>query len=116
MKFLLSSVGLVSRDNYVKFILWSILTIVVVAMFTAVYFTLIVAVTITYGSNNITSIGLTVLAVFLILFVLLYTVVEFIVTTKRLRSAGKNTKLVFLGFIGLFIIPLILGLVCTDMK
>lgn len=51
MKFLFSSNGLVSRDSYVKFILWSILTIIVIAMFTAVYFTLIVAVTITYGSK-----------------------------------------------------------------
>lgn len=116
MQFLFSRDSILSRDNYIKFVVWSVFTAAVVFMFTAVYFTLIVAVTIVYGFSNITSISLTMLVAFFILFILLYTVVQFIVTVKRLRGAGKNINLIYLGFIGLFCIPFILGLVCADVK
>lgn len=110
MNFLFSLKGDVSRKEFVSYVLWSILTACVVSIFFSVYFILVVAAVAIYGMNSTISIGLTALVVAFVLFCLLLTISEYIVTAKRLKSINKPGPLVFLGFIGLFIIPLFIGL------
>lgn len=112
MSFLFNLKGDVSRKSYVSYLLWAFLTTSVVCIFLAVYFTLIVAVVATYGMSNVVSIGLTVLVVLTALYFLLLTISEYVVTAKRLKNANKPRGLVFLGFIGLLIIPVVMGIFC----
>lgn len=116
MKFLFSLKGTVSRKEYVSFVLWGILTTAVVAIFFSVGFVLTIAMTMSSVTVSYSNIALTGLAILLLLFCSLYTIAYWVVTAKRLHGAGKSRKLVFLGFIGFFIIPVVMGLSCADVN
>ena len=114
MGFLFNLKGLVSKKEYIKYFVWSILTLIIVSIFFSVYFTLIVAATLIYGESQMLSYGLIGLLVALAIFILCFVIQTYIVMAKRLRSAKKPAGLVFLGFIGLMIIPWLMAMICND--